>query len=120
MVVESKINEKVLPQAEKGVGSTFITVMVTTFTTVFLAELGDKTQLATLLLSAQSGKPVVVFIGAAIALISSSLVGVVLGRWLSNRMKPERFRYMAGILMIGLSCWLGSQGLFDISGTGRL
>ena len=47
----------------------FATVLLTTFTTVFLAELGDKTQLATLLLSAQSGQPWLVFGGAALALI---------------------------------------------------
>ena len=53
---------------------------------MFVAELGDKTQLATLLLSAQSGSPVLVFIGAALALIASSLVGVLgVSGW------PKRF-----------------------------
>ena len=51
----------------------WITAFLTTFTTVFLAELGDKTQLAALLLSAQSGRPVLVFVGASLALICSSL-----------------------------------------------
>ena len=59
--------------------ASFGAVFLTTFTTVFLAELGDKTQLAALLLSAESGRPVLVFIGASLALISSSLVGVVSG-----------------------------------------
>ncbi|HGY5536377.1 MAG: TMEM165/GDT1 family protein [Prochlorococcus sp.] len=83
--------------------------MVTTFTTVFLAELGDKTQLATLLLSAQSGQPWVVFLGAAIALISASLVGVLVGRWLASILPPERLEKMAGVLMVGLGLWLGIQ-----------
>ena len=48
----------------------FLAVLVSTFTTVFVAELGDKTQLATLLLSAQSGAPWLVFLGAATALIA--------------------------------------------------
>ena len=61
----------------------FIAVLFSTFTTVFVAELGDKTQLATLLL-AQSGSPVLVFIGAALALIASSLVGVLVGQWLAK------------------------------------
>ena len=89
----------------------FTTVLLTTFTTVFLAELGDKTQLATLLLSAQSGKPWLVFSGAALALICSSLVGVLVGRWLSTVMQPERLEQMAGLLMLGLGLWLGSQAL---------
>ena len=46
-------------------------LFASTFTTVFLAELGDKTQLATLLLSAQSGRPLLVFVGAALALVAS-------------------------------------------------
>ncbi|QNI73441.1 TMEM165/GDT1 family protein [Synechococcus sp. NOUM97013] len=89
----------------------FSAVLVTTFTTVFLAELGDKTQLATLLLSAQSGEPWLVFGGAALALICSSLVGVLVGRWLSKLMPPERLEQMAGLLMLGLGLWLGSQAL---------
>lgn len=89
----------------------FSAILVTTFTTVFLAELGDKTQLATLLLSAQSGEPWLVFGGAALALICSSLVGVLVGRWLSKVIPPERLEQMAGLLMVGLGLWLGSQAL---------
>ncbi len=92
----------------------FATVMVTTFTTVFLAELGDKTQLATLLLSAQSGQPWVVFLGAALALISASFVGVVVGRWLASFLPPARLEKMAGLLMVGLGLWLGIQATQSI------
>ena len=87
----------------------FTTVLISTFTTVFVAELGDKTQLATLLLSAQSGSPWLVFVGAATALIASSLVGVLVGRWLSQVLAPERLELMAGVLMVGLGIWLGVQ-----------
>ena len=87
---------------------TFITVVITTFTTVFMAELGDKTQIATMLLTAQSGKPLIVFMGAAAALVSSSLVGVVVGRWISNQMPLERFKYIAGCVMICLGIWIGA------------
>ncbi len=92
----------------------FIPILVTTFTTVFVAELGDKTQIATLLLSAQSGKPIIVFIGASLALICSSLVAVLLGRWIAKSMPAERFDLMAGILMIGLGIWLGIQATESI------
>ena len=87
----------------------FLTVFLTTFTTVFLAELGDKTQIATLLLSAQSGRPLVVFAGSALALIASSLVGVILGRWLAKTVPPQRLQYIAGIFMVGIGCLLGIQ-----------
>ena len=92
----------------------FTTVLVSTFTTVFLAELGDKTQLATLLLSAESGQPLLVFGGAALALICSSLVGVLVGRWLSSVLQPERLEQMAGLLMVGLGLWLGPQALRSV------
>ncbi|MEY3928758.1 MAG: hypothetical protein RLZZ516_468 [Cyanobacteriota bacterium] len=94
--------------SETSAGS-FGAVFLTSFTTVFLAELGDKTQLAALLLSAESGRPVVVFIGASLALISSSLVGVLMGRWLSRVLPPQQLERMAGILMIALGLWLGRQ-----------
>ena len=86
---------------------------LTTFTTVFLAELGDKTQLAALLLSAQSGRPGLVFLGASIALICSSLVGVLLGRWLSRVMPPQQLERLAGILMVALGLWLGRQAVLN-------
>jgi len=89
----------------------FGAVVMSTFTTVFLAELGDKTQLATLLLSAESGRPLWVFIGAALALIGSSLVGVLIGRWLATVLPPDRLERMAGVLMVGLGLWLGIQAL---------
>ncbi len=94
---------------ENSVDNDFVSVLTITFTTVFLAELGDKTQIATLLLSAQSGKPLVVFLGASIALICSSFVGVVLGRWLATIISPIKFKYMAGITMIGVGLWIGIQ-----------
>ena len=87
----------------------FFAVFFTTFTTVFLAELGDKTQIATMLLTAQSGQPLVVFIGSALALICSSLIGVLLGRWLSRTMPTERFNYLVGILMVSIGLLLGIQ-----------
>ena len=89
-------------------------VFASTATTVFLAELGDKTQLAALLLSAQSGRPGVVFLGASLALISSSLVGVLLGRWLSRLMAPQQLERSAGIVMVALGLWLGRQAVLQL------
>lgn len=86
-------------------------IFTSTFVTVFLAELGDKTQLATLLLSAQSGRPLLVFLGSALALIASSLVGVLLGRWLAAFISPQRLELIAGVLMLILGGLLGFEVL---------
>ena len=88
----------------------FISILITSFSTIFLAELGDKTQLATLILSAQSGRPLIVFIGAALALISTSLLGVLIGRWIANNLPRQRFTVVSGIVMLSLGIYLVSQG----------
>ena len=91
----------------------FISILITSFSTIFLAELGDKTQLATLILSAQSGRPLIIFIGAALALISTSLLGVLIGRWIANNLPRESFTVVSGIIMLSLGIYLVIQGLFD-------
>ncbi len=93
--------------------STFLSVFLATFSTVFLAELGDKTQLAALLLSAESGRPVIVFFGASLALICSSLVGVLLGRWLARFIPAQMLERLAGLLMVALGLWLGRQAVLS-------
>lgn len=93
----------------------WFSVFLSTTTTVFLAELGDKTQLAALLLSAESGRPLIVFVGASLALICSSLVGVVLGRWLSTLMEPHQLERAAGVLMVALGLWLGRQAVLQLA-----
>jgi len=98
-----------------GGSSTWLGVFLSTAGTVFLAELGDKTQLAALLLAAESGRPVVVFLGASLALICSSLVGVLLGRWLSAVMAPQQLERAAGLLMVGLGLWLGRQAVLHLA-----
>jgi putative Ca2+/H+ antiporter (TMEM165/GDT1 family) len=113
---ETEATIEVEPEASDAAdkAGSFGAVFLTTFTTVFLAELGDKTQLAALLLSAESGRPVLVFVGASLALISSSLVGVLLGRWLSRVLPPQQLERLAGILMIGLGLWLGRQAAMSM------
>ncbi len=54
-------------------------VFLTTFGVIFLAEMGDKTQLAAMTMSAQSKRPWAVFIGAALALTAVSAIGVLVG-----------------------------------------
>ncbi|WP_269610357.1 TMEM165/GDT1 family protein [Prochlorococcus marinus] len=92
----------------------FISVLITTFSTIFLAELGDKTQLATLMLSAQSGRPLIIFIGAALALISTSLLGVMIGRWIANNFPRQNFTVVSGIIMLSLGIYLVTIGVIDV------
>ena len=84
----------------------FLSIFITSFTTIFIAELGDKTQLATLMLSAESGRPLIVFIGSSIALLCSSIGGVLIGKWLSSRISKERLSFFTGILMTMISIWI--------------
>ena len=95
-----------LENEDKNEEKRFSSIFLTTFTTIFIAELGDKTQIATLMLSAESGMPAIVFIGSSIALISSSLVGVLIGKWLSNKISPSKFSFFTGLLMILISIFL--------------
>lgn len=81
-------------------------VFGSTFLTIFLAEFGDKTQLATLLMSAESHSPWVVFLGSATALIATSLIGVVLGRWLATRLAPKTLKTAAGASLLFISLTL--------------
>ena len=92
---------------EKNIEKGFVSIFLTSFTTIFIAELGDKTQLATLMLSAESGKPLIVFLGSSFALLCSSIVGVLIGKWISTKISKERFSLFTGILMTIISAWIG-------------
>ena len=92
---------------EKNIEKGFLSIFLTSFTTIFIAELGDKTQLATLMLSAESGKPMIVFLGSPFALLCSSIVGVLIGKWLSTKISKDKFALFTGILMTLVSAWIG-------------
>lgn len=94
-------------QAEQpSSGVSWWKVFGTTFITIFLAEMGDKTQVATLLITAESHSPWLVFMGAAVALICTSLIGVLLGRWLSSRLSARTLDIAAGLTLAAISLGL--------------
>ncbi|MBD2301169.1 TMEM165/GDT1 family protein [Nostoc sp. FACHB-87] len=97
--------QSVITESPKKRESTFV-VFSTTFITIFLAEIGDKTQLSTLLMSAESHAPWVVFLGSAAALISTSLLGVLLGSWISSRLSPKTVEKSAGVMLLLISVML--------------
>ncbi|MBW4561250.1 MAG: TMEM165/GDT1 family protein [Mojavia pulchra JT2-VF2] len=81
-------------------------VFGTTFATIFLAEIGDKTQLSTLLMSAESHAPWIVFMGSGAALITTSLLGVLLGSWISSRLSPKTVEKSSGVMLLVISLLL--------------
>ncbi len=81
-------------------------LLLTVFGTVFLAELGDKTQLATLLFAAKSPTALLtVFLGAAAALVLTSAIGVAAGGWLAAYVSPKYLSYAAGTGFVAIGMW---------------
>lgn len=80
-------------------------VFVTVFISVFIAELGDKTQLATMLFAADKEvSKWTVFCGASVALVVASAIGVLAGALLSEFINPKYLSYLAGagFIVIGV------------------
>jgi len=77
-----------------------------TFVTVFLAEMGDKTQLAAMMATANSGKRWMVFLSASLALILATFLGVLVGGWLFKYIPPHIIKYIAGFAFIGVGIWV--------------
>ena len=83
-----------------------IKILSTVFTSVFIAELGDKTQLATMLFAADKNvSKLAVFIGASLALILTSAIGVAAGSVISQYVSEKTLQYVAGIGFIGIGIW---------------
>ena len=81
-----------------------LSLLLSTFLTVFIAELGDKTQLATLTISGTSNKPLAVFIGSASALVLASLLGALTGGSISTFLPEVVLKSLASLtfLIIGI------------------
>ena len=89
-------------------------IILSTFFLVFIAELGDKTQLSTMILASKTKNPIAVFVGGASALIVTSLIGVLAGDFLSKYISDKYIQFGAGIGFIfvgilllkgGFSCY---------------
>lgn len=83
-----------------------IKVFFTIFVAVFLAELGDKTQLATMLFAADKEvSKVVMFLGALLALVVATLIGVLAGSVISEYISEKQLHYLAGVGFILIGIW---------------
>ena len=81
-------------------------ILTTVFTSVFIAELGDKTQLATMLFASdKDSSKLTVFVGASLALVLTSAIGVAAGSVVSNYVSEKTLQYIAGIGFIGIGIW---------------
>ena len=77
-------------------------LLLSTFVSVFVAEIGDKTQLATMSLAAGNQSKLSVFVGAALALCATSAIGVLVGEGVSRVVSPIWMRRIAGGVFIAL------------------
>ena len=75
-------------------------VFLTTLGIIFLAEMGDKTQLAAMTMAAQTKKPWAVFLGASIALAAVSALGVLVGGVIGNYVPLEWVKRVAAVAFI--------------------
>jgi putative Ca2+/H+ antiporter (TMEM165/GDT1 family) len=81
-------------------------MFATVFGTVFLAELGDKTQLATLLFASKSAASLwTIFIAASAALVLTSAIGVAAGAVVSQYVNPKYLSYAAGVGFVVIGIW---------------
>jgi len=84
-------------------------VALTTFGIIFLAELGDKTQIAAMTMAAEKKRPWEVFIGAAIALAAVSAIGVAVGSILGHYLPVDWIKRVAGaaFIVVGILILIG-------------
>jgi putative Ca2+/H+ antiporter (TMEM165/GDT1 family) len=81
-------------------------IFATVFSSVFVAELGDKTQLATLLFASEKEiNKWTVFAGASLALVVTSAIGVIAGSAVSHYVSEKTLHYIAGIGFIAIGIW---------------
>lgn len=81
-------------------------ILTTVFTSVFIAELGDKTQLATLLFASDKAtSKLTIFVGASLALVVTSAIGVIAGSAISQYISERTLHYLAGIGFIAIGVW---------------
>src|SRR5436309_13254106 len=84
-------------------------VLLTTFGVIFLAEMGDKTQIAAMTMAAEKKRPWEVFIAASLALVAVSAIGVIVGSMLSQYLPLEWIKRAAGVafIVIGVLVLIG-------------
>ncbi|TYP47439.1 TMEM165/GDT1 family protein [Thermosediminibacter litoriperuensis] len=83
----------------------------TAFCLLFLAELGDKTQLTVFTLVTQYNKPLPVFLGASLALVLVTLIGALFGHVVTRYVPAAYMKVAAGVLFVGIGVFLLVEAL---------
>ena len=93
-----------------------LSLLLSTFITIFIAELGDKTQLATLTMSGTSNKPFAVFLGSSTALVLASFIGALAGGSISNFVPEIILKSIASVtfFIIGMRLFTNSFNSSEI------
>ncbi|MEJ5299793.1 MAG: TMEM165/GDT1 family protein [Thermodesulforhabdaceae bacterium] len=81
-------------------------LFLSTFFAIFVAELGDKTQLATFCFASDAKSRLTVFLAASTALVSTSAIAVLCADMLRRFVSPDLIRWIAGILFIAIGIWM--------------
>ncbi len=81
-------------------------IFFTTFGTIFLAELGDKTQLAAIIMTSKTKLPWSVFTGATLAFGIVTLIGVLIGEGLTSIIPPHIIKKGSALAFIGIGIWI--------------
>jgi putative Ca2+/H+ antiporter (TMEM165/GDT1 family) len=79
-----------------------IRILLSTFALLFIAELGDKTQLAVISMTAKHKAPLWIFLGAALALVAVTALGVLGGELLTRIIPEAILRQIAAVLFVGM------------------
>jgi putative Ca2+/H+ antiporter (TMEM165/GDT1 family) len=85
--------------------------LASSFALIFVAELGDKTQLALIALAAGTGEPWSVFIGGTLALWAVSLIGILLGSTVLRRIPKAWMHRAAAVLFLAFGVLAAGEGL---------
>ena len=76
-----------------------------------LAEMGDKTQIAVIVIAAREAAPISVFAGASAGLVAVTALGLVVGQQLGRRLPPARVRLVSAVLFVGAGIVLVAEAL---------
>jgi len=81
-------------------------VFASTFTMIFLAEMGDKTQFAALAASAGTKSTYSVMLAVVLALALAGVLGVLVGKLLGSAVDPKYMKWISGTIFIGVGTWI--------------